>query len=91
MQACRIDDGQVIRGPAKAVVESEWKKLVSAKKLGSTFADGARYVVACFETKSGTQKNAIATPAGAWMLNESEARSFGFEVPAWKVPMGTSR
>ena len=78
MYGCRVEDGKVIRGPAKAQIESSWKKLVNAKKLGTTMSDGTRYVIACFETISGTERDAINTPAGAWMLNESEARSFGF-------------
>lgn len=79
MYACRVEDGKVFREPAQAVVESRWASLVHAKKLGTTVAGSNRYFVVNFETKSGTEKDALMTPAGAWMLDESEARQVGLK------------
>lgn len=79
MRACRIEGQQVIPEDSLASVwRQSWRKLVNAKKIGTTVAVGVKFAVVVFETKSGAAEDAINSPGGAWMLDQAEAASFGF-------------
>lgn len=77
MISCRIEDRHVVQEDSLGVIRLEWKRLVNARKIGTTVINSIRYVIAVFETKSGSPADAINTPAGPWLLTESEAQGFG--------------
>lgn len=72
MHACSIEGQVVTRHAAQASVFGEWRKLVNIVKLGSITLNGASYTVVRFDTKTGKPRDAINSPAGAWLVSQGE-------------------
>jgi hypothetical protein len=73
MHACSIEGRVIVCHSAEASVFGEWRKLVNIVRLGTTTMQHVRYEVVRFDTKSGGEKDAINSPAGAWLVSQEEA------------------
>lgn len=73
MYACQIEGKTITRGVAQCSALGDWRKLVKTVRLGETTMGGEHFTVVRFDTKSGTEQDAVNSPAGAWMVSAEEA------------------
>lgn len=85
MYACQIEGKTVVRGVAQCSALGDWRKLVKTVRLGETTMGGERFTVVRFDTKSGTERDAINSPAGAWMVSAEEAAYLNLQT---RIPSG---
>lgn len=81
MYACQIEGKSIIRGVAQCSALGDWRKLVKTVKLGKTTMGGEQFTVVRFDTKSGTEQDAVNSPAGAWMVSAEEAVYLNLQTP----------